>query len=928
MLHPIKVVDIELSEPISTLTELAGYMGVQGLVRLYGVPLGYVRAPVTLGECSGATLSELILAQLGSAIITQLLKNGLASPKQLESLKLEELIDLPPVEYDGEWPLVTIAVCTRDRPEDIRRCLDAISQLDYPQLDVLVVDNAPQTEATKALIAADYPQVRYVQEPNPGLDWARNRAILEAKGEIIAYTDDDVVVDAGWVKAIAQVFENENVMAVTGLVVPYELETEAQVLFEAYGGFGKGFDYQEYWVPDGQPIPWWMTGAGQYGTGANMAYRRSIFKEIGGFDPALDVGTVTNGGGDLEMFFRVVESNNLLAYVPTAMVRHCHRRSYEKLKTQIASNGIGFYAYWACGMACYPESFFQFLTIGLYWFVSWHLRRAWISFKHPTKVPAELVWAELKGSFVGLFRYAKARRQVEKVANDADDNERNSQSPGLSHIEQYKQRFRRLPELTQELTKSTDQPSQESPDKKQGKQKLVGSIAVRHVRLESSLQPITDVEQYSQVRVFFSWQGHPLCARDITNGYKSIGVSTLEYYLLSKSEDTDSPETILYRLLDLDPNDDRNPYYRAYAVLSDRYSASANLEKTNLEKTNLEKTKLPKGVKVSINLATFDRPDDLRNCLTCLQAQKTDREVEIVVVDNHPSSNLTPPIVADFPEVKLVRETRQGLAYARNAGFSACTGDIIIATDDDVTIPEDWLEKLVAPFVRADVMIVTGNVLPLQLETPSQQFFEKYGGLGRGFVSQEVNADWFEESPRYAIPTWSLGATANAAFRASIFSVAEIGLMDEALGPGMPSGVGEDTYLFYKTIKAGYTLLYEPSAYLWHKHRQDNKALRRQLYGYSKGHVSYNLTTWLRDGDWRGLYQIFVGLPTYHAYRIVKLLLRKSDYPLSLILLEIWGNLAGPWSLWRSRLRVSKEGRSEWVSHDEETSDAYMIQSQ
>jgi len=120
--------------------------------------------------------------------------------------------------------------------------------------------------------------------------------------------------------------------------------------------------------------------------------------------------------------------------------------------------------------------------------------------------------------------------------------------------------------------------------------------------------------------------------------------------------------------------------------------------------------------------------------------------------------------------------------------------------------------------------------------------------------------------------------------------------------------------LFYKTIKAGYRLVYEPSAYLWHKHRRELKALSRQLYGYSKGHVSYNLTTWLRDGDWRGLYQIFVALPVYHAHRIVQYFLGRSDYPLSLILLEVWGNLAGPWSLWRSRLRVKREGRSNFYS--------------
>jgi GT2 family glycosyltransferase len=324
--------------------------------------------------------------------------------------------------------------------------------------------------------------------------------------------------------------------------------------------------------------------------------------------------------------------------------------------------------------------------------------------------------------------------------------------------------------------------------------------------------------------------------------------------------------------------------------------------------------RLPDHVPVSVVVATFDRPDDLRNCLRHLLAQQTCRPVEIVVVDNHPSSGLTPPLLDEFPSVVLVSEPRQGLAYARNAGFIASTGDIAIATDDDVTVPPDWLEKLVAPFVRADVMVVTGNTIPIELETAPQNIFENYGGLGRGFERFEVNGDWFERS-RGAVQTWNLGATANAAFRANIFTHPQIGLMDEALGPGMPSGVGEDTYLFYKVLKAGFTLVYEPSAYVWHRHRRDFSALRRQIYGYSKGHVAYHLTTLLRDHDLRALKHLAADLPVWRGRQILGALKNRvrgrASYPLWMIALELRGNFAGPWSLWLSRQRVEREGRSQ-----------------
>ena len=320
-------------------------------------------------------------------------------------------------------------------------------------------------------------------------------------------------------------------------------------------------------------------------------------------------------------------------------------------------------------------------------------------------------------------------------------------------------------------------------------------------------------------------------------------------------------------------------------------------------------TALSPHVSASIVVATLDRPDDLRECLTHLVALRTSRPVEIVVVDNHPASGLTPPVTAAFPTVRLVTESRRGLAYARNRGFIASRSDIAVATDDDVIVPPDWLETLLTPFARPEVMVVTGNVRPWQLETEAQKLFEAYGGLGRGTTRREANAEWLWKH-RAAAPTWSLGATANAAFRASIFTHPQIGLMDEALGPGMPTGVGEDTYLFYKVLKAGFTIVYEPEAWVWHKHRRDMPALRKQLYDYSKGHVSYHLTTLLRDGDWRALINLLGLLPAYHLSRTVRRLIRRSDYPLSLLSLEVMGNLAGPWALWKSRQRVRREGRS------------------
>ena len=124
-------------------------------------------------------------------------------------------------------------------------------------------------------------------------------------------------------------------------------------------------------------------------------------------------------------------------------------------------------------------------------------------------------------------------------------------------------------------------------------------------------------------------------------------------------------------------------------------------------------------------------------------------------------------------------------------------------------------------------------------------------------------------------------------------------------------GVGEDTYIFYKILKGGHKLVYEPQAYVWHRHRRDIGALRRQIYNYSKGHVSYHLTTLMRDHDLRAAGRLLVGLPRAHVWRIAQRLLGRTEYPIWLVLVEVAGNIAGPWGLLRSRVRVRMEGHSE-----------------
>lgn len=850
--RPARVIELNIDRPLSALKGLDGYEFVQLIVRLHGVPLGTVRVPIRNGNCDAHTLADVIVKDLGYRVVTHLVEDLLAAGMQPGSGDPQTLLSTQHPEQKRALPSMTVAVCTRDREEQLVDCLASIDNLHYPgALEVLVVDNAPARGDTEALIRAGWPHFRYVREDRPGLDWARNRAIEESRSEVVAFTDDDVIADPGWASSLGRAFSDDTSLAgVTGLVVPFELRTKAQAIFESYGGFSKGFVRRWYRVGPGSSA---HIGSGRFGTGANMAFRRSVFSDIGAFDPALDVGTVTNGGGDLEMFFRILQEGYALSYEPAAMVRHRHRPDYQSLRTQITNNGVGSYAAFVRSGLAYPAQRRRIALFGLAWLGQWSLRRLAKSLIRPSRFPRDLIVAELKGSLLGLARYPAAQRRALEIA-------------GLHGAD--------LPPLR---------------NRDRSKRRTFGGTAVRVVNVQAPLEELADVAAHERTRAYVQCGPRLLGLVEIPNLGDPISAAQLRTAVAGEL-----CSDLLGVFFNLD-----GPFVWGGIL----HTLKEQLAPSGVEQP-AEQLRGPH-VSASIVVATLDRPDDLRICIESLRAQKTARRVDIVVVDNNPASGETARVTAEFPDVILVKEERRGLAYARNAGVLASSGGIIVMTDDDVSAPEDWLEKLLAPFARPDVAAVTGNVLPLELSTSSQRLFESYGGLGRGFEVKEVDDRWLETS-RLAAPTWRLGATANAAFRASVFKDPEIGLMHEALGAGMPAAVGEDTYLFYKILKAGHTLVYEPSAFLWHRHRPDMASFRSQIYGYSKGHVAYHLTTLVQDGDLRALPYLLLRLPMGHILRSARWLKGDRTYPLSLSLLELRGQLLGPVAFVQSRHRVRR----------------------
>ena len=226
----------------------------------------------------------------------------------------------------------SVVICTRDRPDELRRCLACLPQQTLPPREVIVVDNASRDERTREVALAA--GVTYVREDRPGLDIARNTGARRATAPIVVYTDDDVLLHPDWLECMVAAFDAPEIAAVTGLVLPAELATDAQRHFETHWSFGRGyrrqdFDAQRFAAHRDGVFPAWEIGAG-----ASMAFRRDVFDRIGFFDERLDVGQA-GCSGDSEYWYRVLANGMTCRYEPRAVAFHFHRRTIDGLAHQI-----------------------------------------------------------------------------------------------------------------------------------------------------------------------------------------------------------------------------------------------------------------------------------------------------------------------------------------------------------------------------------------------------------------------------------------------------------------------------------------------------------------------------------------------------------------------------------------------------------------
>jgi GT2 family glycosyltransferase len=297
---------------------------VMVVARRAGDPLGIVTLPAT----SPAVSVE--REQLFSALEAQLGGNTWRAPaSSAEPCPLE----------------VSIVVPTCRDPVRLERCLTAVLRSEHARFEVIVVENRPGTGATRTLLEGRFgadDRIRYAIEPAPGLARARNTGAAHATGDIVVFIDDDVTVDSRWLSRITDAFARSDVACVTGLVLPFRLDTPAQVLLEQLTRFGKGFERRRFQLPESHAeLPLLPYTAGLIGTGANTAIRADALREIGGFDTALGTGTLACGGEDLDLYMRLLQSGRAIAYEPAALVWHDHPETLRHVRRQAFRYGVG-----------------------------------------------------------------------------------------------------------------------------------------------------------------------------------------------------------------------------------------------------------------------------------------------------------------------------------------------------------------------------------------------------------------------------------------------------------------------------------------------------------------------------------------------------------------------------------------------------------
>lgn len=224
----------------------------------------------------------------------------------------------------------TVVVPTRNRGALITDTLRSLLALDYPDFEVLIIDQSTDdhTRCAVLTVAPNDARVRVVASDTVGSSAARNLGAQLSDAEVVAYTDDDCLVEANWLTEIVREFEAQEITAVYGRLIPHDWHgrdgTEV--------GLKEAAERAEY---ARRTPPWYI------GHGGNMAFRRRDLLEAGGFDPLLGAGGLFGACEDPDIAYRLLARGKKVAYTAAALAYHKHWKDWPAQCRMERAYGVG-----------------------------------------------------------------------------------------------------------------------------------------------------------------------------------------------------------------------------------------------------------------------------------------------------------------------------------------------------------------------------------------------------------------------------------------------------------------------------------------------------------------------------------------------------------------------------------------------------------
>lgn len=258
---------------------------------------------------------------------------------------------------------------------------------------------------------------------------------------------------------------------------------------------------------------------------------------------------------------------------------------------------------------------------------------------------------------------------------------------------------------------------------------------------------------------------------------------------------------------------------------------------------------------VSIVVPVYQAQDTIEMCIESLLAQDYPKDkLEILLVDNN-STDDSANLIKKYP-VKYLFEEKRGICFARNKGLNEAKGELTANIDSDCCADKNWISKLVTHFSDKEIGGVGGHLAPFQ----TNNIIEKFT-IYRNILSQEAMFCEKKNSPSFFI-------TANVMYRLDVLK--KIGGLDNFF-----SIAGSDADLSWRVVDAGYKLILEPGAIVYHKHRTDVKRLFKQLFYYGIGTAAifkkykkkFGKRFWLHFYAYRNMMRGFCLAPFYLLFK-------------------------------------------------------------